>query len=98
MEKASKNFKPRGDFVLIKKHDAEEQVTSGGITLPVIAEKMGMCYAEVMAIGPGHYLENGERAVINDLKSGDMVLVAAARYLDTTKKPKIALTLASLGG
>lgn len=78
---AKDEFKPCGDFVLIKQHDAEDQVSPGGITVPVSAEKMGICYADVVAIGSGRYLENGQRATMDEFKPGDVVLVAAGKCI-----------------
>jgi co-chaperonin GroES (HSP10) len=81
MGKKDGKFKPCEEFVLIKQHDKEEQVTPGGITLPVSAENMGLCYADIVEVGPGRYLENGQRAIMNDIKPGDVVLVAAGKCI-----------------
>ena len=51
-------FKPLGDRVLIKRTD-EEETTEGGIVLPgSAAEKPSQ--GEVLAVGPGRTLDNGE--------------------------------------
>ena len=51
-------FRPLGDRVLVKRTD-EEQTTEGGIVLPgSAAEKPSQ--GEVLAVGPGKSLENGE--------------------------------------
>ena len=63
---------PRGDLVLVRKIKAEK-LTKGGIVLPgKIAN--AFTHAEVLAKGAGHYLENGQRAVIDDLEIGDIVV------------------------
>lgn len=74
-------LKPRNGLVLVKKHDDEEEVSPGGITLPMSVTNAGICYAEVMEVGNGRYLENGQRAELNDLKPGDVVLIQANRAM-----------------
>lgn len=72
-------LKPRGDLVVVEKHDNVEKETEGGIVIPLNVGEAGITHATVKAIGPGHYLENGERAVLNDLKVGDIVLIDASK-------------------
>lgn len=70
---------PRGDLVLVRKIK-EEKLTKGGIVLPgKIAH--AFTHAEVLAKGAGHYLENGQRAVIDDLEVGDIVICSSEKGL-----------------
>ncbi len=64
-------LKPLGDNVLVKQIKADE-VTSFGLVLPDKDEKKAE--AEVVAIGPGKLLENGQRSVM-EVKVGDKVLL-----------------------
>lgn len=74
-------LKPRGDLVVVEKHANEEKETKGGIVIPLNVGEAGITHATIKAIGPGHYLENGERAVLNDLKIGDTVLIDASKAM-----------------
>jgi chaperonin GroES len=67
------NIKPLGDRVLIKQIDSEE-VTKGGIVLPDTAKEKPQ-EGEVLAVGPGKMLDNGQRAPM-EVKAGDRVLFA----------------------
>jgi len=67
------NIKPLGDRVLIKQIDSEE-VTKGGIVLPDTAKEKPQ-EGEVLAVGPGKMLDNGQRAPM-EVKVGDRVLFA----------------------
>ena len=67
------NIKPLGDRVLIKQIDSEE-VTKGGIVLPDTAKEKPQ-EGEVLAVGPGKLLDNGERAPM-EVTVGDRVLFA----------------------
>ncbi|MCL1817086.1 MAG: co-chaperone GroES [Clostridiales bacterium] len=67
------NIKPLGDRVLIKQIDSEE-VTKGGIVLPDTAKEKPQ-EGEVLAVGPGKLLDNGERAPM-EVQVGDRVLFA----------------------
>lgn len=64
-------IKPLGDNVLVKQIKADE-VTSFGLVLPDKDEKKAE--AQVMAVGPGKMLKNGERGSM-DVKVGDKVLL-----------------------
>lgn len=65
------SFRPLHDRVAIKRLEAEEK-TASGILLPgTAAEKPDM--GEVIAIGTGKILENGERRSV-ELKVGDKVI------------------------
>lgn len=64
-------IRPLHDRVVIKRLEAEEK-TASGIVLPgSAAEKPDM--GEVLAIGAGKLLENGERQQL-DVKVGDKVI------------------------
>ncbi|NDV13309.1 MULTISPECIES: co-chaperone GroES [Crenobacter] len=64
-------IRPLHDRVVIKRLEAEEK-TASGIVLPgAAAEKPDM--GEVIAVGNGKILENGERRAL-ELKVGDKVL------------------------
>ncbi len=54
-------IKPLGGRVLVNLLKKEE-VTKSGIVLPDTADKEKKSEAEVIALGPGKLLENGERA------------------------------------
>lgn len=64
-------IRPLHDRVVIKRLEAEEK-TASGIVLPgAAAEKPDM--GEVVAVGHGKILENGERRAL-ELKVGDKVI------------------------
>jgi len=72
-------MRPRGDLVLVRKIE-EQKLTKGGIVLPgKIAG--AFTHAEVLAVGVGHYLENGQRATITDIKVGDIVVCSSEKGL-----------------
>ncbi|MDD5173195.1 MAG: co-chaperone GroES [Patescibacteria group bacterium] len=58
---------------LIVRPIAEKEVTKSGIILPETADKDRPVQGEVLVIGPGKTLENGQREKI-DLKVGDKIL------------------------
>ena len=62
---------PLGDRVLVKRSEAEER-TAGGIVLPDTAKEKPK-QGEVMAVGSGRMLDNGERVALA-VKKGDTVL------------------------
>jgi len=64
-------LKPLGDKVVVKP-GPEEEVTSGGIVLPDTAKKKSQ-EGEVVAVGSGRLLDNGERAPMQ-VKVGDTVI------------------------
>ncbi|AOQ25128.1 10 kDa chaperonin [Moorella thermoacetica] len=75
------SFQPLGDRVLIKPLEAEEK-TAAGIVLPDTAKEKPQ-QGEVIAVGPGRLLDNGERVKM-EVKAGDRVLYA--RYAGTELK------------
>ncbi|HHV54890.1 MAG TPA: co-chaperone GroES [Firmicutes bacterium] len=74
-------LKPLADRVVVKPIEQEEK-TKGGIVLPDTAKEKPQ-EGEVIAIGPGRLLDNGQRAPL-EVKVGDRVLFA--RYSGTEFK------------
>jgi chaperonin GroES len=66
------NIKPLGDRVIIKPI-AEDITTKAGIVLPETVEKEKAEKGEVVAIGPGRILDNGQIAPMS-VKVGDKVM------------------------
>ncbi|MGQ9532155.1 MAG: co-chaperone GroES [Desulfotomaculales bacterium] len=64
-------IRPLGDRVVVKPLPMEER-TKGGIVLPDTAKEKPQ-QGEVLAVGPGRLLDNGQRVPI-DLKVGDKIL------------------------
>jgi len=64
-------LRPLGDRIVVKP-GKEEEVTKGGIVLPDTAKKRPR-EGEVMAVGPGKLLENGQRAAL-EVVVGDVVV------------------------
>lgn len=65
-------LQPLGDNVILKPI-SEEEKTKGGIILPDTAEKEKPEKAEVVAVGPGKTLANGNKSEMSVVK-GDVVL------------------------
>ena len=66
------NLKPLGSRLIIKPI-IENEKTKSGIILPDTVDKEKPIKGEVLAIGSGKTLENGQREKI-DLKVGDKIL------------------------
>jgi len=66
------NIKPLSDHIVVKVLQ-EEQITASGIVLPDTVEKEKKQEGEVIAIGPGKVLENGQRAPM-DVSVGQKIL------------------------
>lgn len=66
------NIRPLQDRVIAKRVEQEEQVR-GGIIIPDSAKEKPQ-EAEVVAVGPGKVLEDGNRSAM-DVKAGDRVLI-----------------------
>ena len=64
-------LKPLNDRVLVRRVESETK-TAGGIIIPESAKEKP-AEAEVIAVGPGRLLENGERSVMQ-VKAGDKIL------------------------
>jgi|TARA_R110001606_G_scaffold272834_1_gene421362 chaperonin GroES len=74
-------IRPLQDRVVVRRKE-EETKTAGGIVLPgSAAEKPAQ--GEVLAVGPGRILDNGEKRPI-DLKVGDTVVFG--KYASNTIK------------
>lgn len=75
-------FVPLGDRVLVRRTD-EEETTEGGIVLPgSAAEKPSQ--GEVLAVGPGKTLDNGEVQAV-PVNKGDMVVFGQYSGSNTVK-------------
>jgi chaperonin GroES len=75
------SLRPLGDRVVVKPLDREE-VTKSGLVLPDTAKEKPQ-QGEVVAVGPGRVLDNGERVAL-ELNAGDRVLFA--KYAGTEFK------------
>ncbi|UCC67524.1 MAG: co-chaperone GroES [Armatimonadota bacterium] len=64
-------LRPLADRILVKPGE-EEEVTQGGIVLPDTAKKRPR-EGEVLAVGPGKLLDNGQRAPM-EVSVGDIVV------------------------
>lgn len=71
-ENTHMQIRPLGDRVVVKPISKEE-VTKSGIVIPDTIEKERPEQGEVVAIGPGKLLENGQRSTL-DVKVGDRVI------------------------
>ncbi|MDA2921954.1 co-chaperone GroES [Patescibacteria group bacterium AH-259-L07] len=69
---AKLKLEPLGSRLIIKPI-VEDEVTKSGIILPDTADKERPVRGEVVSVGPGKTLENGQREKI-DLKVGDKIL------------------------
>ncbi|ADL13574.1 co-chaperone GroES [Acetohalobium arabaticum] len=65
-------IKPLGDRVVVKDIEAEEETTESGIVLPESAKEEPQ-EGEVVAVGAGKKLDNGERLTM-DVSEGDRVI------------------------
>ncbi|NLN20233.1 MAG: co-chaperone GroES [Firmicutes bacterium] len=76
-------LKPLGDRVVVRAIE-EEQLTAGGIVLPDTAKEKPQ-QGEVIAVGTGKLLDNGERVPL-EVKEGDRIIFA--KYGGTEVKIK----------
>ena len=74
-------LRPLGDRVVVKPL-ARDEMTKSGIVLPDTAKEKPQ-QGEVLAVGPGRTLDNGEKVAV-ELKTGDTVLFA--KYAGTEFK------------
>ena len=70
---ATVGLRPLGDRVVVKPLEREE-MTKSGIVLPDTAKEKPQ-EGEVLAVGPGRVLDNGERVKL-DVKEGEKVIFA----------------------
>ncbi|NLU49598.1 MAG: co-chaperone GroES [Syntrophomonadaceae bacterium] len=75
-------LKPLGDRVVIKVVDTLEEKTKSGIVLPDTAKERPQ-EGEVLAVGPGRILDNGERVAL-EVAVGDRVIYS--KYAGTEVK------------
>ena len=66
------NIRPLQDRVVVKRVEQEEQVR-GGIIIPDTAKEKPQ-QAEVIAVGPGKFNDEGKRTPV-DVKQGDKILI-----------------------
>jgi chaperonin GroES len=66
-------LRPLNDHVIVKPITEEEATSKAGIVLPETVDKEKPEKGEVMEVGPGKLLDNGERASMS-LKKGDKVV------------------------
>lgn len=66
------NYKPLNDYVLVKPI-TEDETTKAGIILPDTVDKEKPEKGEIVAVGEGKLLDNGQRAPIS-IKVGDKVV------------------------
>jgi chaperonin GroES len=71
MEAGNMNIRPLYDRVVVKRID-EQETTRNGIIIPDSAKEKPQ-EGEVMAVGRGKRLENGELVAL-DVKAGDRIL------------------------
>jgi chaperonin GroES len=64
-------LRPIGDHIIVKPMEAEE-VKKGGIIIPDTAKEKPS-KGEVIAVGPGKTLENGQKKAL-EVKAGDKVI------------------------
>ncbi|MGI6082303.1 MAG: co-chaperone GroES [Limnochordia bacterium] len=76
-------LRPLGDRVVVRAIE-EEQLTAGGIVLPDTAKEKPQ-QGEVIAVGTGKLLDNGERVPL-EVKEGDRIIFA--KYGGTEVKIK----------
>ena len=75
-------FRPLADRVLVRRTD-EEQTTEGGLVLPgSAAEKPSQ--GEVIAVGPGKTLDNGDSQAVS-VSEGDLVVFGQYAGSNTVK-------------
>jgi len=75
-------LKPLADRVVVRVAEQEEK-TSGGILLPQTANKEKPQEGDVLAVGPGKLLDNGEYGKMS-VREGDRVVFA--KYAGTEVK------------
>ena len=69
----SVKIRPLHDRVLVKRLESDEEQVRGGIIIPDTAKEKPQ-EAEVVAVGPGKFTEDGKRQAM-DVKAGDRILI-----------------------
>lgn len=72
MSDISKKIRPLNDRVVVERVDAETK-TAGGIIIPDSAKEKPQ-QANVVAVGPGKWNEDGDARLKMDVKVGDTVM------------------------
>lgn len=70
-------LRPIGGHIIVTPQEKEEK-TSTGIYLPTSGDKERPEQGTVVAVGPGKFLDNGTRQVV-DVKVGDVVVFSYSR-------------------
>ncbi|MCX6786052.1 MAG: co-chaperone GroES [Candidatus Komeilibacteria bacterium] len=65
-------LKPLGDNIVVKGL-AKEETTKSGIILPETVDKEKPEQGEVLAVGPGKILDNGNRSIM-EVRPGDKII------------------------
>lgn len=65
-------LKPLGDRIVVKPEDDAEAKTASGLVIPDTAKEKPQL-GEVLAVGPGHWNEDGDERIPLDLSVGDKV-------------------------
>jgi len=68
----SVSIKPLEDRIVVKSLEAE-QTTASGLVIPDTAKEKPQ-EGEVLAVGPGRFVDEGEKRIPLDVKVGDTVL------------------------
>ena len=68
----SVSIKPLEDRIVVKPLDAE-QTTASGLVIPDTAKEKPQ-EGEVLAVGPGRFVDEGEKRIPLDVQVGDTVL------------------------
>ena len=76
------SIRPLSDRVLVKRLEAKQETSAGGIIIPETAKEKPQ-EGEVVAVGPGKMLEDGKVQAMN-VKAGDRVLFG--KYAGTEVK------------
>lgn len=97
------NLQPINDQVVVKP-SSQEEITKSGIVLPDTARKDRPVQGEVVAVGPGRQIKNGERMPMS-VKPGDKVVfkkystdeikIDEEEYLVVTESDIVAVILES---
>lgn len=82
---------PLGDRILIRRTEEDEQTTSGGIIIPDTAKEKPQ-EGEVIAVGHGRLLDNGDRQPI-DVAVGDKILFGKYSGTEVTYESEELLIL-----
>ncbi|NBS41226.1 co-chaperone GroES [bacterium] len=67
------NLRPTSDNVIVKVSEEKEEVSATGILISTSGDKNESGRGEVLAVGPGRVLDNGQRSTF-DVKVGDVIL------------------------